>query len=342
MKLTSLNAEFIPPREELRRRVAQKRIPSGAEAVKQLAAMPFNDAFDVMRLRMARMVSRDETALALKIMAECLTAAEAVHESSSHAGDIYSALLTVTASLHIEGGNYDEALVSAAAALNTLAQEARRKDEPFMLMLGCLLYDMAIIHSERTEFKQAEREVEKALKIFEKLAKTAPERYGAPHIAVIDLSTSVYRSREKQVNMLAHCQVATSTYLELVKEGGGAEGIEKATDHLIESLTTEGRTLVQMGRHREAVQYFTRALKFLTKIKPEMDLRQLHLSIDLGQALVNVPASRDKGVHLLNTMLHKATKLNAADDHRRIVDILLNAKSRRLDILGIWHKVFPK
>ena len=119
-------------------------------------------------------------------------------------------------------------------------------------------------------------------------------------------------------------------------------GIEDATSRLVESLYTEGRTLAQMGRHREAVQYLTRALKYLTKINPIFDLRQLTMSIDLGEALLNVPASRDKGIHLLNTMLHKATKINAGEEHRRIVDILLNAKSRRLDILGIWHKVFPK
>ena len=52
--------------------------------------------------------------------------------------------------------------------------------------------------------------------------------------------------------------------------------------------------------------------------------------------------SRDKGIHLLNTMLHKAIKINAEDEHRRIVDILLNAKNQKLDILGFWHKIFPR
>lgn len=342
MSVTSLNPEFITPREELRRRGEKRRMASPADTVKQMAAMPFNDAFDSMRLKMTRMVARGETDTALSMLADCIAAAESINNESAEYADIHSALLAINTALLIEADRPDDALVSAAAALTALSQEARRKDEPFMLILGCLLHDLALLHSSRTEFKQAEREVEKAMKIFERLAKSAPERYGAPHITTMDLSTSIYRSREKQANMLAHHQVATSTYLELVKGGGGSEGIEKATDHLIESLATEGRTLVQMGRHREAVQYFTRALKFLTKMRPEMDLRQLRLSIDLGQALVNIPASRDKGVHLLNTMLHKATKLNAPDDHRRIVDILLNVKSRRLDILGIWHKVFPK
>ena len=41
-------------------------------------------------------------------------------------------------------------------------------------------------------------------------------------------------------------------------------------------------------------------------------------------------------------MLHKATKINALDEHRLIVDALYHAKSRSLDILSLWHKVFPK
>ena len=51
---------------------------------------------------------------------------------------------------------------------------------------------------------------------------------------------------------------------------------------------------------------------------------------------------KDTATHLINTMLHKATKINATDEHRRIVDRLYNAKSSSLDILGLWHKVFPK
>ncbi len=58
--------------------------------------------------------------------------------------------------------------------------------------------------------------------------------------------------------------------------------------------------------------------------------------------MLSVSAMREKGVHLLNTMLHKATKINALDEHRLIVDALYHAKSRSLDILSLWHKVFPK
>ena len=119
-------------------------------------------------------------------------------------------------------------------------------------------------------------------------------------------------------------------------------GVEDAAARLVESLTAEGDTLARMGRHREAIQYYSRALKYLTRLEPAFTLHQLRLSIALGKSMLSVSAMREKGVHLLNTMLHKATKINATDEHRRIVDILYNAKSSSLDILGLWHKVFPK
>jgi ParB-like chromosome segregation protein Spo0J len=97
-----------------------------------------------------------------------------------------------------------------------------------------------------------------------------------------------------------------------------------------------------MNRYREAIHFYTRALKYLTRIENEFSLQQLQLSISLGEALIQTKNTRDKGVHLLNTMLHKATKLNATAEHKQIVDILLNARSNSLDILGLWHKMFPK
>ena len=120
------------------------------------------------------------------------------------------------------------------------------------------------------------------------------------------------------------------------------EGIEDAGLRLVETLTAEGRTLAKMSRQREAIQYFTRALKYLQRIQPEFNRLHLELSIDLGEALLSIKTSREKGVHLLNTMLYKANKINADDLHRRIVDILLNDKNATLGIFNFWHKLFPR
>lgn len=302
-----------------------------------VAEMPFNAAYDFMRSAAWQMHAEGKGKEVADYIAELNAQIQRLPMEEDDLRDVHAAMMQTLTALHLMSGNLDDAMVSAASVLSILATEPKRKDEPFLSVLASLLYDIALIHNERGEYKQAEREIEKSMKIFERLARSNPERYGAPHTMAVNAATGVYRSRAKQAQALAHYQAATGAYLELMNSG-----VEEAADRLIESLATEGRTLMKMGRSREAVQYFTRALKYLGKIEPELSLRQLHLSIDLGEALLNVKASRDKGIHLLNTMLHKATKLQASDEHRRIVDILVNAKSRRLDILGLWHKVFPR
>lgn len=99
---------------------------------------------------------------------------------------------------------------------------------------------------------------------------------------------------------------------------------------------------MKMSRQREAVQYFTRALRYLTRLEPDFSEKQLSLSVDLGEALLAQKTTREKGIHLLNTMLYKASKLSDDTEHRRIVDILFHARNSDRDIFAFWHKLFPR
>lgn len=338
MKPISLESVFITPTAANDKiRIASRRNLTNAELRQTLKGMAFNTAFDFFRTMAIERVERGEIDRAIAFLRQTDELLQKDAAEDAKLTDLHTALYQILTALQIESGELDEALVTAASTLTLLAQEPKRKDEPFLAVLGALLYDVAFLHEQRSEFKQAERELEKSIKIFERLAKSNPDRYGSAVIMAQKAGTQIYKSRLKQVNLLAHYQAATSTYLQLVNSG-----ISDAVTQLADSLHTEGKTLAHMGRHREAIQFYSRALKFLTKVRPVFDLVQLEMSIDLGEALLHIPASRDKGIHLLNTMLHKATKINAIEQHRHIVDILLNAKSRRLDILSLWHKVFPK
>lgn len=251
--------------------------------------------------------------------------------------DIMSATSHAIAALQYIEGRYSDALKSIAETLTALAATPRRKDDSYLAMLAATLYDLSLIHYATDRYRQAEREITKALKLFERLAKSSPERYAPAVMIALDASTAIYRSRVEQVNLLAHYHVATTTYIEMARSGTG-----DAANRLIQSLGDEGRTLACMGRHREAVQFFTRALRYLSRMEPAFSLRQLSLSVDLGQSLLESSATRDKGIHLLNTMLHKSTRLGADDEHLRIVNILIEAKNPSLSILSLWHKIFPR
>lgn len=299
--------------------------------------LPFNTVYDFMRSTARQLSDSGRADEAIDRIIEFDTAATRRGQEMGKLLDIHAAMMQTITALYIAAGRIDDALASAASTLTLLAQEPRRKDEPFLSVLASLLYDISLIHNANGQYRQAEREIEKSMKIFERLAKTNPDRYGPAHMLALNASTQVFRSREKQTRMLSEYHEATETYLRQL-----GEGIEDAGMRLVEALAAEGVTLVKMCRHREAVQYFTRALKYLTKIDPSFTRLHLQLSVNLGEALLYVKGSREKGIHLLNTMLYKASKIAADDEHRRIVDILFNAKNNSLDIFGFWHKIFPR
>jgi len=338
MNQISLDPIFIPAGEisGISRDLLRGEI-NPTELRHTIDGFPFNTVYDFLRTAAYTMLTEGRTEEAITLIREFDAVVARMGEESGSLLNIHAALMQILTALYIHAEQMSEALLTAATALNLLSQSPRRKDEPFLAILASLLYDISLIHSARDENKQAEREIEKSMKLFERLAKQNADRYGAAHLLALNASTSVYKSRVKQAATLAQYQAATSTYLQMLNEG-----MEDAGMRLIESLATEGRTLVKMNRQREAVQYFTRALKYLTKISPEFDLLQLQLSIDLGHALLSVKGTREKGIHLLNTMLYKASKLNADEEHRRIVDILVAAKNPVLDIFNFWHKLFPR
>jgi len=334
---TSLSPGFLPgDSTDAGRRIVEAATVE--EAAEHLRDARFDTAHDEMR----RYASDAIIAGNAPHATDALTAIDAVMAIAPDAdnpdiADKRTAIKQVLTALHLSQNRHAEAMQTAADALNMLAANPKRRDEAFLSMLAALLHDVALLHSARGEYRQAEREVEKSMKILERLARTEPDRYASALVMAQASVTQVMHSRLKQANLLARTQAAVETYMALV-----AAKAPDATDRLVDSLAEEGRTLARMDKHRQAVQYYTRALKYLVGIEPEMTLRQLTLSIDLGESLLYIKGQREKGVHLLNTMLHKATRLGADEEHRRIVEVLLNANTRRLDILGLWHKLFPR
>lgn len=300
-----------------------------------LANVPLSTIIDTIRVITLQMIGDNNISKAIANL-QWLDKMFTRHNCDSIVDERVAIKQALAATL-IEDDKIEQAMVVVADALNLLIQNTRRKDENFMCLLTLLLFDLAQIHCQKKEFKQAEREILKSLKLVEKLSKLKPQRYSSTQLSVLNASTSIYRSRVDQANLLANYQVETSNYLAEVNSG-----IIEATTRLVTSLQNEGDTLSQMNRYREAIHFYTRALKYLTRIEPDFSLQQLKLSISLGEALIQTKNTREKGVHLLNTMLHKATKLEATDEHKRIVEVLLNASNNSLNILSLWHKMFPK
>lgn len=281
MRPTSLESNFITVTDDSVGRLKSLFVNKGdAELRHKLKNSPFNVAYDVVRGRAAELIAEGDADRAIMMgrhINELIQRSHATFDTTV----LHAAVMQVLTAVFVATESYEAALSTAADTLTLLSQEPRRKDEPFLQVLGALLYDLSFLHIVRKEYKAAERTLEKSMRVFERLAKMNPDRYGSAHIMALNASTSVYRSRVKQVNLLAHFQVATSTYLEMVNSG-----IHDAMDRLIESLANEGEMLMQLGKYRDAVQYYSRALKYLSKLSPEFSERHLKLSIKLSEALL--------------------------------------------------------
>lgn len=335
---TSLDPLFMPLRggnAALRSEISLKN--SWGRMRHAVGKVDFNTAYDFFRTLAVERMEQGMALQAMQTIAETDALIVRAGGEDGHLLNVHAALMQILTALRIEQGQTLEAMESAAQALNLLAQEPKRKDEPFLQVLAMLLYDISLIHSDQSQFKQAEREVEKSAKIFERLVRLDAERYGSAHLLSLNAVTAIYRDRQKQAKLLSSYQASTSEYLELA-----AKGMNDAALRLVDSLAAEAKTLSHMGRYREAVQFYIRTLKYLTKIEPDFTERQLELSIEMGQCMLQVSAMREKGIHLLNTMLHKATRLSRTDLYALVSRILSDAQSHKLDILGVWHKMFPR
>jgi tetratricopeptide (TPR) repeat protein len=269
--------------------------------------------------------------------ADLCQSAETLNENP-HLIVIRAAMLQTAAALHVAQDNLDRALDLYAKVMLLLSLEPDMKDETYLLVLGCTLYDLTYVHYLRKELKAAERTVSKAIKIFDRLAKKNPDRYAAAHIHAINAAQTVYKSRVKQANLLAHHQVATLTYLTQMNAG-----VQNATEQLIKSLQEQGETLMSIGKYRAASTSLSRALRYLKKLqdKEGFTREQLEMSVLLSRALLSSSSTRSKGVQLLNVLQPQAVKLKQPVIAAEIRD-LLDKSSGKLDIIAIWHKIFAK
>lgn len=232
----------------------------------------------------------------------------------------------------IERGDNKVALKEGENALHLLLEINDKRSVDFLAVLAVLLYNLAYVHNRMGVTGLAEKELSKSQKIFEKLAKKDNDRFAASLLLAVDASTTVFKSRLKQINTLAHYQVATATYLEKMNKG-----VESAAKSLVESLRNEGDILLQMGNFREAVKYYTKALRYQKKISKKLGIRELRLYINLGKSLLHLINKYDTGRQLLQSILPLAKSLDATAELEEINE-LLNIKPGLLE--GLWKKLF--
>lgn len=223
-------------------------------------------------------------------------------------------------------------LGSAENALNVMVNITNKRNEDFLAILACMLYNLAIVHNRTDDNSRAVKELTKAQKILERLVKRDNTRFSAMLLLAVEASTSIYKNRANQMNILAHYQHTTEVYTAMLNEEGGDDKTREALTNLIDSLKNEGDVLLQMGNARGAVKFYTKCLRYQKKLSNTMGHKELTLSIALAKALIRLVNRRAAAEQLLNSLLPLAQRLEAIKEITEI-EQLLNNKSKNFNIM---------
>lgn len=236
-------------------------------------------------------------------------------------------------SLFINSGDYILALGSAENALNVLISITNKRQEDFLAIVASLLYNLAYVHHATKDNGRAVKELTRAQKLFERLVKRNNNRFSAMLIYSVEASTTIFKSRVKQMNVLAHYQSTTELYTAMLDEAGDAEKLRTALSNLVDSLKNEGDLMLQMGNARNAVKFYTKALRYQKKLNTgSMGKRELNLSISLARALLRLVNRRDAAEQLLSSLLPLAGRLGATREVTEIEQLLSN-RSKNYNIM---------
>ncbi len=240
--------------------------------------------------------------------------------------------------LLIDGGNPSLSLGAAENALLVLSGHMGKKNEDFNAIVAALLFNLALAHHDMGDNSRAAKELTKAQQLLERLSKRNEARFSAMLLMAVEASTEVIKSKTKQMNVLAHYQSASELYMSEL-DSGDANATRTALSNLVDTLGKEGDIMLEMGNSRNAVKYYTKALRYQKKLGERMGERDLHLSIGLAKALMRLINRRAAAEQLLRSLLPLAQRLDASAEITEIQD-LLNNKNKNVNIMTLLKSIF--
>lgn len=201
----------------------------------------------------------------------------------------------------IEAEKYMEALERTISALQRLKDFSDHDNEEFKALLVALIFDLAEIHYELKDFKRSEKELDALFKVLDPLLAKNPERFGRLHILAMELSTRILRSKKKTIDMLARQQLHVDALTEKVNAG-----ISSATERLVDSLCNVGRLLASSGDYREAMKFFSEAIRISKKRTGKVNRKEIKMTVEMAEIMIRVKSMRPRAERLLDAVLPHA------------------------------------
>lgn len=234
----------------------------------------------------------------------------------------------------LEDEKYLAALELSIAALQKLRDFPDHSNSEFSAALVALIFDLAEIHFLLKDYKRSEKELDTLFKVLDPLLTKDPERFGRLHILAMELSTRILRSRKKTIEMLARQQVSVDALTEKVNAG-----ISNATDRLVDSLCNVARLLASSGDYREAMKFFSEAIRFSKKRSGRVNKKEIRMTIEMATVMINVKALRPRADRLLDAVLTHAISLGEAELQQEI-EALKEMIKLRENMKASWLSYF--
>ncbi len=213
----------------------------------------------------------------------------------------------------IEAEKYMEALEKTIGALQRLKDFPDHDNEEFKALLVAFIFDLAEIHYELKDYKRSEKELDALFKVLDPLLAKNPDRFGRLHILAMELSTRILRSKKKTIDMLARQQLHTDALAEKVNSG-----IISATERLVDALCNVGRLLASSGDYREAMKFFSEAIRISKKRTGKVNRKEIKMTVEMAEIMIRVKSMRPRAERLLDAVLPHAIALEETELEQEI------------------------
>ena len=213
----------------------------------------------------------------------------------------------------LEAEKYMEAMERTISALQRLKDFEDHDNEEFKALLVALIFDLAEIHFELKDYKRSEKELDALFKVLDPLLAKNPDRFGRLHILAMELSTRILRSKKKTIDMLARQQLNADALMEKVNSG-----IISATEKLVDSLCTVGRLLAASGDYREAMKFFSEAIRISKKRSGRVNKKEIKMTVEMAEIMIRVKSMRPRAERLLDAVLPHAISLGESELEQQI------------------------
>lgn len=234
----------------------------------------------------------------------------------------------------IESEKYMESLERTITALQRLREFSVHDNEEFKALLVALLFDLAEIHFMLKDYKKSEKDLDVLFKVLDPLVSRNPDRFGRLHILAMELSTRIIRSRKKTLEMLALQQIHVDELNTMVNSG-----IAKATERLVDSLCNVGRLLAASGDYREAMKFFSEAIRTSKKRSGRVNRKEIKMSIEMAEIMIRVKSMRPRAERLLNVVYTHAVTLKETELQNEIETLKEMIKLQE-NMKGSWLSAF--